>query len=81
MAQAIRAVERGVFDVMLLAETKIQTEAYSHNLLRYNVTCLKARPDSAGVSQGGVGPVTRERPDRWGVESSRFHGPNVEASR
>ena len=35
-------------DVMLLTEKKIQTEAYSHNQLGYNVTCLSARPSSSG---------------------------------
>ena len=31
LAQAIQAVEHGGFDVMILTETKIQTEAYLHN--------------------------------------------------
>ena len=51
----------GIFDVMLLTKTKIQSEAYSHNHLGYDVACLAAQPSSAGGSQGGVGLVTRER--------------------
>ena len=66
-----------MFDVMILAETKIQTEAYFHNRLGYNVTCLKAHPSSDRVSQGGVGLVTMEQPNRWGGEYTRFHRPNV----
>ena len=48
MVQAIRAVERGGYAVMLLTKTKIKSEAYSHNCLGYNVTCLAARMTSAG---------------------------------
>ena len=77
LVQAIRAVERGGFDVMLLKETKIQTEAYSHNYLGYNVTCFSARPSSARGSQGLVGLVMREWLVGWGIESMRFHGPSV----
>ena len=73
-------VERGGFDVILLTETKIQTEAYYHNRLEYNVTCMKERLSSAGVSQGGVGLVTREWTNGWGIESTRFHGPNMVSS-
>ena len=40
-------MECGGFDVMLLMETKIQTEAYSHNILGCDVTCSKAHPSSA----------------------------------
>ena len=48
IAQAIRAVERGGFDVMLLTETNIHTEAYSHNCLGYDVTCLAVRHTALG---------------------------------
>ena len=46
LAQAIRAVERGGFDVMLLTETKIQSEEYLHNHLGYGMTCFAAWPYS-----------------------------------
>ena len=62
---------------MLLTERNIQTEAYSHNRLEYDVTCSKARLPSARGDQGGIGLVRRERPDGWGVESTRFHGTNM----
>ena len=77
LVQATRSVERGGLDVMLLTEAKIHTELYSHNHLGYNVTCSKAHSYSNGVAWGGVGLVTREWPDGWGIESTRFHGPNV----
>ena len=48
---------------MLLTETNIQSEAYSHNQFRYDVTFYAARPSSAGGYHGGVGLVTRERPE------------------
>ena len=38
LAQDIWTVERGFFDVMVLTKTKIQSEAYSHNHLGYDVT-------------------------------------------
>ena len=75
--QAIQAVERGRFDVMLLTKTQIQSEAYSHNHLGYDVTCSVVRSSSAMGDQGGVGLVTRVRTVRWGIESTRYHGPNV----
>ena len=77
MAQAIREVEREVFDMMMLTKTKIKSEAYSHNRLGYNVNFLAARPSSNRGTQGGVGLVTRERPVGWGVESTHYHGANV----
>ena len=67
LAQAIWAVERGGFDVMLLTETKISTMVYCRNRLRYEVTCSTTRPSSARGAQGSVGLVTRERPVRWGI--------------
>ena len=77
LAQAIRAVERGGFDVMLLTKTKIQLEAYSHNRLGFIVTCLAAWPSSAGGAQGGVGLVTRERPVGWGIDPTCYHRPDM----
>ena len=65
---------------MLLTETKIQTEAYYHNQLGYDVTCSAARPSSARGDQGVVGMVTRKRPNSWDIESMRFHRPNVVSS-
>ena len=70
-------MERKGFYVMLLVETKIQTEEYFHNQLGHGVTCLEVLPPSAGEAQSGVDMVTRERPDRWGIESMRFHRPNM----
>ena len=70
-------MESGFFDVMLLTETKIQLEVYSHNRLGYDVTCSAACPSSARLDKGGVGLVIRERPVEWGIDSTRYHGPNV----
>ena len=70
-------MERRVFEVMLLAKTKIQIEAYLHNRMGYNITCSEAHPSRSGGYQGVIGLVTRERPNGWGIESMRFHGTNV----
>ena len=67
MVQAIQAAECRFFDVMLLTKTKIQLEAYLHNLLGYDMTFSAAQPSRARVSQGGVVLVTRERPVGWGI--------------
>ena len=58
LGQAIQAVEGGGFDVMLLTEMKIQLDAYLHNRLGYNVTCLTVQPSIAVKYQGSVGLVT-----------------------
>ena len=77
LEQAIRAVKRGGFDIMLMTEKKIQTEEYSHNRLGYNVICSTVRPSKVGGSQGNVGLVSRDRPNTWDIESTHFHRPNV----
>ena len=77
LAQAIRVVERGGFDVMLLTETKISTMAYFQNRLGYEVTCLTAQPSRAGGAQNGVIIVRKERSVRWGIESTHYHGPDM----
>ena len=77
MAQAIHTVERGGFDLMLMTEKNFQTEVYSHNRLGYDVNFLAACPSSARGEQGGVCLVTSERPNRWWIGSTRFHGLNV----
>ena len=60
-------MEHGGFDVMLQTDTKIQAEAYYHNRLGKNVTCLAALTSSAGGAQGEVCLVTREQPNGWGI--------------
>ena len=77
LAQAIWALECGGFNVMLLTEKNIHTEAYSHKFLGYNITYLSARPSKAKGDQDGVGLMMRERPKEWGVGSMRFHGQNM----
>ena len=48
MAQAIQAVDRGGFDMMLLTKTNISTTVYCRNRLEYVVKCSAERPSSAG---------------------------------
>ena len=70
-------MERRGSDVMLLTDTEIQLEDYSHNRLGYNVTCLTARLSGARGAQVGVKLVTKEHPIGWGIESTCYHGPNM----
>ena len=51
--QAIQAVERGNYDLMLLTDTNITDAVYFHNCLVYGVVCSRASFTTSGVSQGG----------------------------
>ena len=62
---------------MILTKTKIYMTAYCQNSLGYEVTRLTSRPTSTRRDQGGVGLTTRERPNRWGIYSTRYHETNV----
>ena len=54
LAQTIRSVERGGFDIILLVKTKIQKEAYSHIQVGYDRICSVLLPSKVRGSQGGV---------------------------
>ena len=69
--------KHGVFDVMLLIKTNIFMTAYFPKRIIDEVTCSTVRLASAGGAQGGVGLVTRKRPVSWGIESTRYHDPNM----
>ena len=43
--------------------------------------CTAACPSRAGETQGGVGLGLRDWSNRCGIESTRFHGPNVVISK
>ena len=62
LAQAIWEVHIDSFDVMLLTETNITSEAYCHIWIGYNVMCLQAVTMDTDVAQGGVVMVVREQP-------------------
>ena len=62
---------------MVLTNTNISTKAYCQNRIGYEVTCSTERPTRARGYQGSVRVVTRERPIGWGIESTRYHGPNM----
>ena len=47
LVPAIQAVEFRGFNVMLITKTNLQSEAYSHHRLGYNMTCLATRHSSA----------------------------------
>ena len=56
---------------MLMMEEKIP------DMLGYDVICSRAAPTTAGGAQGGVGLVTRVRPEGGYINSMRFHGLNM----
>ena len=77
LVQDIRVMERGGFGVMILTKTKISTTVYCWNRLGFEVTCLTTQPTRNGGDQGSIGIVTRERSIGWGIDSTRYHEPNV----
>ena len=77
LAQAVRAVKLGDFDLMVLTESNIYTAAYCRHRLGYNIVCSPARPTSASREQGFMCLVSWDQPTGWILESTRFHMPNV----
>ena len=77
LAQAIRAVQVGGFNLMVLTETKVTRKSYCHTRLGLEVVCSLVINTDAGGLQWGLGLVVRDRPKGWIFESIRFHGPNV----
>ena len=65
--QAIRAVNIGNYNLMLLTEKKILYEVYCSNRLGYEAVCSQAVGTTARGAQGGVGLVIRKWLERWSV--------------
>ena len=76
LAQIIREVERGRLDLVSLMK-KIRMEECSNNRRGYDVVRAAGLPSRAGGAQVGVGLGLRDRPNEWGGESTRLHGPNA----
>ena len=57
--QAIRAVKRENYDIMLLTERNIPDVVYYHNRLGYDIVFSEAAVTAVGGVQGGVGIVSR----------------------
>ena len=53
LPQAISAVKRGNYDLILLTETKISDTIYCPNCMGYGVVCPEAKFTMAGGAQGG----------------------------
>ena len=58
LPKAIRAVQLGNYNLMLILETNIPDEGYCHKRLGCNTVYTQA---VAGGAQGGVGLVVKER--------------------
>ena len=77
LAQAIRFVKIGGFDLMILMETKISNQDYFCNSLGYYVVFLPTIVTTYGGAKVGVGLVVQDQPQVWSLELTRFHGPNM----
>ena len=64
---------------MLLTETNIHNVVYFQNRLGYNISCLTVTAMEGGGVKFRVGILSRERPERWLIELTSFHKPNVES--
>ena len=53
LPQAIRAVQIGNYNLILMTETKIPDVVYCHNYLRYDIVCSQAVVIAAGGVKGG----------------------------
>ena len=62
LTQAIRVVQIGGFDIIILTDTKITDQAYFRNRLGYNMGWLPEITATAGNAQGGAGLVIQEWP-------------------
>ena len=56
IAQAVRAVDLGGFELMVLTEMRISVAVYFRNRLGYEIFCLLAQPASSGGIAGRCGP-------------------------
>ena len=65
------------YDLMILTETKILDSVYKNRCLGYYVACSWAVPTVDGGVKGGMGIITRDRPEGWDIESMQFHGQNM----
>ena len=77
IAQEVRAVKLGGFDLAFLSKIKISMVVYFLIWLGYNTVCLTVCPDSDGEAQVGVGLVLRYRPMKWSFELMFFRRLNV----
>ena len=77
LVQAIWAVERGFSDMILLTKKKIQSDMYSYNPLGYNLNFLTEYTFRSRGFEDVVRLVTRERPVRWEIDFTHYHGPIV----
>ena len=78
LPQAIRAVERGNYNLMLLAETKILDAVYCCSRLVYGIVYSKATVTAVGGHRGGgVVIVSGEWAEGWISESTCYHRPDM----
>ena len=77
IAQVVRVVDLGGFELMVLTKTKISIILYCQNWLGYDIVCLVHRSSRSSIAQGGMVLVSWDRPMGWSLESTRFYRPNV----
>ena len=69
--QAIRAVQIGSFDLMIMKKNKITDYASCNRRLGYDVVCPSMSTREVGGDRGGVCLTGRS------IELTRFHGTNM----
>ena len=62
---------------MILTKTDTPDTVYLRNYLGYAVVCSKETVTASGGAQRGIRIVSREKPEGWIVNSTRFHGPKI----
>jgi len=69
---ACRAMAMANMDIVVLTETKIDSDFWARSAYGYTISCTQA----LSPFQGGIALIHRQSSD-WHIESIRHHGPNV----
>ena len=77
LEQAIREVQIGSFDLMILTATKVSDQYYCCNILGYEMVCLPMSTTVDGGAHRVVCLVIQERHQGWSLEATRFHRLNM----
>ena len=77
LAEAVQVAWIGGFNLMILMDTKIIYQAYCQNRMVYDAVRLKEITTADGEAKGEVVMISRNRPQVWSIELTRFHGPNM----
>ena len=77
LPQALKAVQLGKYDLVLLTETKTLDSVHCKIFRRYDIVCSMAATTASGGAQGDMGLLYMENTEGWYIESTYFRGPNL----